>query len=368
LGGETDPCGRLEVVGWLVDGFRLVKPVPNQRLPLPMLMMLPLRLNRVWTGLGVGTAMMLAGCNTVGVAAEPSDVVGPEVGAAEVAEASAGSDPTAAERAKALAEIQEATRQLELERQTVQFAAWQHVKAIAEMWRGLPAEYFPGMAALAAQVETLRAEIEQGDAVMVGRIDPDALTTRNANFWRGVLETTPEDPVMALFEQMLWASRGYFDHAVWLIELHRYGPALPTGVHRVVYSLEEEMRRLRARQTMRKNQLLDQIPPEELFQVVSAARTFQPDNPDWVMTSIVMRLQMGGVKMDAIEADPVLMDGLMTGMRGDWDVVVRNHPLLGARLNPDHEVRAAANALAQQLDELGESRGAFGGRDLTRLS
>ncbi len=264
--------------------------------------------------------------------------------------------------------IEDSNRQLQRDRQAVQFTAWQHVKAIVDMWAELPAEVFPGLTTLGSQIETLRGQIEQENALLVGQIEPEQLTTNNPAFWRAMLETNPEDPVVALFEQMLWASRGYFDRANWLIELNRYGPALPPSVHRTVYSLADEMRRLRNRESQRKNSLLDNVPPEEVPQVIAAARQFQPGHPDWLLASLVVRLQMGGVKMDDMEANPGLVNGLMEQMRPDWDGVARNQPLIGARLNPDPQVRGAANALAQQLENLGESRGAFGGRDLQRLS
>ena len=311
--------------------------------------------------------MVLSGCNTSGTETAANESAS-AVGGTSPAVASAADVAVDAEIAAARKQVEEANRQLERDRQAVQFTAWQHVKAITEMWTKLPPEYFPGLSTLAAEVETLRAEIEQQDTLLIGRIDPEALTTTNPAFWRAMLETNPEDPIVPLFEQMLWASRGYFDHANWLIELHRYGPALPNSVHRIVYSIADEMRRIRGRETTRKNQLLENVPPENVVQVIASARQFQPGHPDWLLSSIVVRLQQGGVKMDDIEANPGLVSALMKQMQDDWEGVAQNHPLIGARLNPDAAVRAAANALAEQLDALSESRGAFGGRDLNRLS
>jgi len=315
--------------------------------------------------------LMMAGCKTTGtepaVGAEaPVGTQGDVAAAIENAEGNEAS--VAAERAASQQAVADGNRQLQRDRQAVQFTAWQHVKAITAMWAELPAEVFPGLTALAAQVEALRGEVEQEDSLMIGRIEPEKFTLNNPAFWRAMLETNPEDPVVALFEEMLWASRGYFDRANWLIELHRYGPALPPSVHRTVYALADEMRRLRNREAQRKNSLLDNVTPEEVPQVIAAARQFQPGHPDWLLASVVVRLQMGGVRMDEMEANPRLINRLMEQMRTDWEELARNHPLIGARLNPSETVRGAANALAGQLDELNESRGAFGGRDLNRLS
>ena len=139
-------------------------------------------------------------------------------------------------------QAREANRQLEIDKQTLQLAAWQHVKAIVGMWDELPPEFFPGLTDLVEQTEALRTKIEQEESIQVGLIDPRALTTNNPAFWRAVMETNPEDPVVEMFEQMLWAARGDFDRAVWLIELNRYGPALPTNVHKLIYSMADEMR------------------------------------------------------------------------------------------------------------------------------
>lgn len=325
--------------------------------------------NRLLPLLGLTGLAVMGGCKTTGTEPAATPEV-PAVARDETASTDAGSEatPLTAEEVGAREAVEEANRQLQRDRQAVQFTAWQHIKAITAMWEQLPPEVFPGLSTLGAQVEALRARIEQGDSLMVGQIEPEELTLHNPSFWRAVLETNPEDPVLALFEQMLWASRGYFDRANWLIELHRYGPALPPSVHRTVYSLADEMRRLRNREAQRKNSLLDSVSADEVLPVIAAARQFQPGHPDWLLASVVVRLQMGGVKMDQIEANPGLLQGLMEQMRPDWEGVARNQPLIGARLNPDAKVREAANALARQLDELSESRGAFGGRDLNRLS
>lgn len=332
--------------------------------------------------MAVGLMLLFAGCESTSVHAQAGETApvttagagatakeSAPAGTAAPATTTAATPPKAAalDIADAEATAQTINRKLELDRQSIQFAAWQHVKAISEMWRQLPAEYFPGLSRMVAQTDALRTEIEQGDSLLVGKIDPVALTERNPAFWRAMLETTPEDPVVALYAEMLWAARGYFDHANWLIELNRYGPALPPPVHRVVYTLADEMRELRQRQVTRKNQLLDSVEPGEVAKVVAAARTFQPENPDWLLSSIVVRLQLSGVRIDQLESDAGLVDNLMVSMADDWALLARQNPPLAARLHPQRQIRSAAEQLMQQLNALGESRGAFGGRDLTRL-
>jgi hypothetical protein len=321
--------------------------------------------DRLLPQLALAGLLVIGGCKTTGT--EPA--VNPKTTDVPTAQ-DAGDEvtPLTTEEMGAREAVAASSRQLQNDRQAVQFTAWQHVRAITEMWERLPPEVFPGLSTLAAQVEALREKIEQEDSLLIGQIEPEELTTNNPAFWRAMLETNPEDPVVSLFEQMLWASRGYFDRANWLIELDRYGPALPQSVHRTVYSLADEMQRLRSREAQRKSSLLDNVTPDEVLQVISAARQFQPGHPDWLLASVVVRLQMGGVKMDQIEANPGLVNRLMETMRTDWEEVARNSPLIGARLNPEAEVRHAANALASHLQELNESRGAFGGRDLNRLS
>lgn len=328
--------------------------------------MMPMLKKLIWESPGKLAGFMLGGFLLAGCQSAVSNSKGESDEGALSEQAAVETE--AETRSAANQAVSDANRQLQRDRQAVQFTAWQHVLAITDMWKELPAEVFPGLTDLAAQVETLRQEIEQDSRLEVGRIEPEELTVNNPAFWRAMLETNPDDPVVALFEQMLWASRGYFDRANWLIELHRYGPALPSSVHRIVYSLADEMRRLRNRETQRKNSLLDNVAPEEVAQVIAASRQFQPGHPDWLLASVVVRLQMGGVRMDEMEASPGLVSALMEQMRPDWEGLARNHPLIGARLNPSETVRGAANALAGQLDELSESRGAFGGRDLNRLS
>ena len=264
-------------------------------------------------------------------------------------------------------QAREANRQLEIDKQTLQLAAWQHVKAIVGMWDELPPEFFPGLTDLVEQTEALRAKIEQEESIQVGMIDPRALTTNNPAFWRAVMETNPEDPVVEMFEQMLWAARGDFDRAVWLIELNRYGPALPTNVHKLIYSMADEMRRVRSRQSIRRNRLLENVPGDKVAQVVATARSSRPSDPDWALMSVVVRMQLAGLKLGELDQHPDEVDRLMREMQNDWQLIALANPMVGAQLSPDRETRAAAAGLGALLGDLAASRGAFGGRDLDRL-
>ena len=246
--------------------------------------------------------------------------------------------------------------------------AWQHVRAINEMWRQLPAEYFPGLATLVQQVDALTAEVEQEQNLMVGRIDPVALTTKNPAFWRAMSETAPDDPVVALFEQMLWAARGYFDRAGWLISLQIYGPTLPMPVHRLAYGLGEEMGRLSFREKQRKNQLLQSVDPADFVQAIATARGYQPLDPDWAIASIQVRLRQGGVDLKQPEATPELMSELMQSMREDWLIYAQHEPLAAVHYHPEATVRAAARTVDDVLRKLDQNRGAYGERDLLLLA
>ncbi len=312
----------------------------------------------VWTcGLG------LVGCESTGTTAKPPGETSAPVGATDAASAEVDAAVAAArEQAEA------ANRELERDRQTLQYAAWQHVKAIVEMWRQMPAEYFPGIARLVEQTDALAAEIESDETIRVGAIDPVALTSTNPAFWRAMMETTPEDPVVALYQQMLWAARGYFDRATWLIDLQIYGPTLPMPVHRLTYGMGEEMGRVRRRQLQRRNALLANLPPEEIMGAVRAAQSFRPDDLDWTVTGLMLRLRAGGVDLERMDEQAALVDGLMANMIEDWKVVARQSPLTAARFHPEAEVRRAAAGVDKILGQLGESRGAYGERDLNRLA
>lgn len=316
------------------------------------------RMGLLGTILSLGVGM--SGCqNPSGDTAEESDIA-----EAEKRDAQAAVDAeidVAREAAKA------SNRQLDLDRQTLQFTAWQHVKAISGMWAELPPDLFPGLTTLVAQVEELKQQVEQDDRVLVGRIDPEKLTNQNAAYWRAVMETNPEDPVVDMFEQMLWAARGNFDRALWLIEIHRYGPALPSNVHKIIYSMADEMRRVRVRQSVRRNLLLENVEPEEVARVIATARSFQPGDPDWALMTIIVRLQMNGVPMGDLASRTETVDHLVGQMRDEWRIVARNNPMMGARLSPDRSQRKSAESLADLLDDLSRSRGAFGGRDVVRL-
>lgn len=305
----------------------------------------------------------LVGCQSPSSEAEEST----EVAARASVDATEQDVATQAEVEAAKEAAREANRQLDLDRQALQLTAWRHVKAIAGMWAELPPELFPGLTTLVAEVEALEEKIEQEGRILVGMIEPEALTSHNPMYWRAVMETNPEDPVVDMFEQMLWAARGNFDRALWLIEIHRYGPALPSNVHKLIYSMADEMRRLRSRQTQRRNQLLANVAPEEVAQVVATARGFQPGDPDWALMSIIVRLQMNGVPMDDLASRVETVDHVLNQLHDEWALVARNSPMMGARLSPDRERREAAEALAKLLDDLSESRGAFGGRDVVRL-
>ncbi len=270
--------------------------------------------------------------------------------------------------AEARAKAEEANRELERDRQTIQFAAWQHVKAIAEMWRQLPPDYFPGLNQLVQEVDALAAKIEQEDTIKVGLIDPVVLTTGNPAFWRAMMETTPEDPVVALFEQMLWAARGYFERASWLIDLQIYGPTLPMPVHRLTYGMGDEMGSVRLRELSRRSALLRNLPPEEAVQAVAAARSFRPGDLDWTLTSIMIRLRASGIDVEKLDERPALVDTLMAGMVDDWRIVAAQSPLVAARIHPTATVRSAARGVDAVLRQLRESRGAYGERDLNRLA
>ena len=213
----------------------------------------------------------------------------------------------------------------------------------------------------------LRQQIEQEERILVGMIEPEKLTTYNPAYWRAVMETNPEDPMVDLFEQMLWAARGNFDRSLWLIEIHRYGPALPSNVHKIVYSLADEMRRLRVRQRIRRNQLLENVEPTEVAKVIATARSFQPGDPDWALMTLIVRLQMNGVPMNDLSSRTETVDHLVGQLREEWRLVARANPMMGARLSPDRDQRKAAEALGELLDDLGQSRGAFGARDVVRL-
>ncbi|GAB5562556.1 MAG: hypothetical protein SynsKO_42030 [Synoicihabitans sp.] len=313
-------------------------------------------------GPALAMVLVLGGCQSPTTKSENAsgeDVAG--------AESPALSDETEAEIAAAREEAREANRQLELDRQALQFAAWRHLKAISNMWSELPPEFFPGLTSLVAEIEDLSNEIESEGKILVGQIEPEALTIRNPSFWRAVMETNPEDPVVDMFEQMLWAARGDFDRSLWLIELHRYGPALPANVHKILYTMADEMRRLSARKTSRRNQLLENLPPQEIVKVVATARGFQPGDPDWALMEIIVRLQMANVPIDNLSSQQGLVDELMRQMRDEWEVVARANPMMAARLSPSRDQRAAAESLADLLNDLGESRGAWGGRDVVRL-
>ncbi|MEJ6732788.1 MAG: hypothetical protein QNK90_11990 [Opitutaceae bacterium] len=272
-----------------------------------------------------------------------------------------------AEIAAARAAGKEANRQLDLDRQTLQLAAWQHVKAISGMWAELPPDLFPGLTTLVDQVETLREQIEQDSRILMGMIEPEKLTTQNPAYWRAVMETNPEDPVVDMFEQMLWMARGNFDRALWLIEIHRYGPALPSNVHKIIYSMADEMRRVRSQQSVRRNSLLKNVEPAEVAKVIATARSFQPGDPDWALMTIIVRLQMSGVPMGDLASRTETVDYLVGQMRDEWSIVARNNPMMGARLSPDRLQRESAESLADLLEDLSRSRGAFGGRDVVRL-
>ena len=274
----------------------------------------------------------------------------------------------AEEVANARAEADEEQVQLDRDRQAIQVTAWQHVKAINEMWRQLPAEYFPGLATLVEQVDALTLQIEQENSLQVGRIDPVALTTKNPAFWRAMSETAPDDPVVALFEQMLWAARGYFDRASWLISLQVYGPTLPVPVHRLAYGLGEEMGRLSYRLKERKNNLLYSVDPRDVVQVVATARSFQPLDPDWAITSMQLRLRQAGVDLEHPERTPALVSELMQEMSEDWMIYAQHQPLPAARFHPQAEVRAAAKQVDEVLGQMEQNRGAYGERDLLRLA
>src|SRR5690606_2645197 len=168
--------------------------------------------------------------------------------------------------------------------------------------------------------------------------------------------------------QMLWAARGYFDRAGWLLDLQMHGPTLPVPVHRLAYTMAEEMRQLRERQTAGKNALLENVSPEERVQLVEASRSFQPADPDWAYTSLIMRLRLGGVDLDNIEKSPLSVEQIVRQNEAAWLLVAQHNPVAAARLHPDPRVRAAAEEVGEQLHALAESRGAYGSRDLDRLA
>lgn len=313
----------------------------------------------LWGGL------MMTGCQTTAGDPESETTETPEM--TEVGLSLEESTDLAKVVDEAEEKAREARLQLERDKQGLQLAAWQHVKAIVGMWDELPPEYFPGLTTLVAQVEELRLEIEQDDTIQVGRIDPLDLTTNNPAFWRAVMETNPEDPVVDMLEQMLWAARGDFDRAVWLIELNRYGPALPTNVHKLIYSMADEMQRVRARESVRRNRLLENVPGDQVAKVISTARSFRPQDPDWALMAIVVRLQLAGIQLNDLASSPEDVDRVMREMQNDWRFVARANPMVGAQLSPDRAVREAAGDLGEMLGDLAESRGAFGGRDLDRL-
>jgi len=303
----------------------------------------------------------LAGCQspTQAETTEPTEADEPT----QVADSTPEEEVEAAET-----QAREANRQLERDRQALQLAAWNQVKSITDMWSAVPPEYFPGISGLVRQIDELQAEIEQDGTIKVGMIDPIALTAKNPAFWRAALETNPEDPVVDLFEQMLWAARGNFDRALWLIEINRYGPALPENVHHVLYSIADEMRRVRSRQIQRRNRLIENLPPDQVAQVIATARSFRPDDPDWAMLAVLVRLGQSGVDLDNMTDAPEAVDRVMREMETDWRLIAVSNPMTGAQISPDPAVRAAARELTDMLGDLSESRGAFGGRDLERLS
>lgn len=311
--------------------------------------------------------LLLASCATV---ASETDTESPAAVAAptDEAENTTAADAAEAELDAATEAVRQARLELEQDRQSLQVSAWSQVKSLAGIWANLPPDVFPGLTGLAAQVETLRAQIETEDKLLVGLIDPVALTTRNPTFWRAVLETTPEDPLASIFEQMVWAARGQFDHANWLIELNRYGPSLPSSVHRLVYSFSEEMRSIRLRMAERDRAMFESINPAQMPETVAALLTFQPDNADYHLTSLLMRLGAAGVPSDELHEHTSVVTPLLVEMAPTVALIARSNPLVGARLDPDPAVRTAAYQLTGLLGDLQEGRGAFGRRDLERLA
>ncbi len=343
-------------------GFDLVKTGAALNFVMRMLNPLSLLFRKELLGPVLGATVFLSGCQSPSADGE-SDLESVDANSAVVAKEAAVEAEVAAAREEAL----ESNRQLELDRQALQLMAWQHVKAIAGMWSELPPDFFPGLTSLVAEVDTLKAQIEEDGRILVGRIQPEEITINNPAYWRAAMETNPEDPVVDLFEQMLWAARGNFDRALWLIEIQRYGPALPANIHKILYSLADEIRRLRVRQSGRRNQLLENVPPEEIVRVVATARGFQPGDPDWALMEIIVRLQIANVPMNDLSSQEGLVNELMTQMQDEWEIVARANPMMAARLSPDSMQRAAAEDLADLLADLSDSRDAFGGRDVVRL-
>ena len=315
---------------------------------------------------GLGFVLALSAQEPV----EPPEVVedSPET-MSDAEQATAGVDETAdGAPSEQRISAREMTERFDRQRQALQVASWNQVKSIADLWSELPAEYFPGHAGLVEQIEKLKLEIEQPNTLRVGLIDPEALTLNNSIFWRAALEAAPDDPVLPMFEQMLWAARGHLDHAIWLIELARFGPPVAPQIHRVVYSLAEEMRALRARQVAFNNELVNNTPPEGIDELIRALLSFQPENPDWILTGMIFRMRIAGLMVPNVDAHPELADQVLTELQVEHEAVRRNQPLTGALFNPSRGVRSAARELDELLKDLFASRGAYGDRDLRRLT
>lgn len=308
----------------------------------------------------LGVLGLFAGCQTARVttAEDAADVAAIEAANAEQLA-----------KVEALEQAREFNRQNLKDWKALQWIAWQQLQIITEIWREVPPEYFPGLSTLVAQVDELRAEIELEDGqILVDRIDVEALTTRNPAYWRAALETSPGDPTVTLFAQMLWASRSYFDRTLLSIELQRIGPALPPELHQQLYAIADDMRRVKDGRQQHHTFLIEHLPAERVEEIVIRTGDNLSNDPEWVTLATIMRLRQAGVDFDDIDASAGALARLHADHPDDWALLSRNDPMLAARLSTDAEVRAAKVELDLVLAELSESRGAYGGRDLERLS
>jgi tetratricopeptide (TPR) repeat protein len=219
------------------------------------------------------------------------------------------------------------------------YEAWNEVKRIAKLFAKVPAQEFPGLAGLAADVEQLQQQIETKEGPRLEAIDADSLIARNPHFWRASFEVASADPLVPAFAALVHFSAGQPGFAHELLRLVRAGPLLPEPLDRVLHQhlgrtvesglpeLEEIMRVER--------------PPEELVARLEALRRAHPQHALVANVLIAARRQRAGLPMhptqDGEQAE--LVERVLDESVEEVKLVERAWPLTGLLHRRDRDLR-----------------------------
>jgi hypothetical protein len=249
-------------------------------------------------------------------------------------------------------------------------AAWRDVRGIAAMFATAPADDYPGLAALAADVENIHRRIRTSGTPRLYALSANQLVNQNPHFWRASIEVVPSDPVIPFFAALVHLSAGQPGVAYEILSLVRAGPLLPEPLDRLVH---HHRARTLQRPAPELTQLMQssELSPAELVAQLEQRRRHDPDDPLLAHALIAARRRQAGLVPWAPAHDdepPAVLEAVLADSMDEVELLNRAWPLIGLLHRREAEIRRPARAFWPGWANVGELRSGWGAADFDRVA